>query len=105
MENQFLQEEVASEQGGVAEVGRRASAPPLSSAAANAESSPLYGYSLSFEELSNVGLEEAPRLGNPVWTVKPEPVDSSESPSSFLLSFLLLFLWRIPSIFSSLFPS
>ncbi|XP_023203981.1 kinase D-interacting substrate of 220 kDa isoform X1 [Xiphophorus maculatus] len=70
IESQVLHEETASEQGSVVgvptEVGRRVMAPPLAGAA-NADSSPMYSFNLSFEELSGVGLDEAPRPGNMPW--------------------------------------
>uniref|UniRef100_A0AAQ5XRA6 Kinase D-interacting substrate of 220 kDa n=1 Tax=Amphiprion ocellaris TaxID=80972 RepID=A0AAQ5XRA6_AMPOC len=72
IESQVLHEEVASEQGSVVgghtEAGRRAVAPPHAGAA-NPDASPMYSFNLSFEELSNVGLEEAPRHGNMQWMV------------------------------------
>lgn len=72
VESQVLHEEAASEQGSVVgghtEVGRRAVAPPHAGAA-NTDASPMYSFNLSFEELSNVGLDEAPRHGNMQWMV------------------------------------
>ncbi|KAM8831907.1 kinase D-interacting substrate of 220 kDa B isoform 2-T2 [Spinachia spinachia] len=66
-EHQVLHEEAASEQGSVvggpAEAGRRGPAPPH----AGTDASPMYSFNLSFEELSTVGLDEAPRPGNPPW--------------------------------------
>uniref|UniRef100_A0A3Q2G6F2 Kinase D-interacting substrate 220b n=1 Tax=Cyprinodon variegatus TaxID=28743 RepID=A0A3Q2G6F2_CYPVA len=71
IESQVLHEETASEQGsmvgGPTEVGRRAMAPPHAGAS-NADGSPMYSFNLSFEELSGVGLDEAPRHGNVQWT-------------------------------------
>ncbi|XP_059212056.1 LOW QUALITY PROTEIN: kinase D-interacting substrate of 220 kDa B [Centropristis striata] len=70
MESQVLHEEAASEQGSVvgghAEAGRRATA-PIHAGAANTDASPMYSFNLSFEELSGVGLDEAPRHGNMQW--------------------------------------
>ncbi|XP_047244783.1 kinase D-interacting substrate of 220 kDa B isoform X3 [Girardinichthys multiradiatus] len=70
IESQVLHEENAREQGSVVggptELGRRAMAPPLAGAA-NADASPMYSFNLSFEELSGVGLDEAPRHGNMPW--------------------------------------
>ncbi|XP_069543567.1 kinase D-interacting substrate of 220 kDa B isoform X3 [Brachyistius frenatus] len=67
VENQVLHEEAASEQGSVVggqvEAGRRAVAPPL----AGGGNSDLYSFNLSFEELSNVGLDEPARHGNLQW--------------------------------------
>lgn len=72
IESQVLHEETASEQGsmvgGPTEVGRRAMVPPHAGAS-NADGSPMYSFNLSFEELSGVGLDEAPRHGNVQWTV------------------------------------
>lgn len=74
IESQVLHDETASEQGSVVgvptEVGRRVMAPPLAGAA-NADASPMYSFNLSFEELSGVGLDEAPRPGNMPWMVSP----------------------------------
>nr|XP_054604614.1 kinase D-interacting substrate of 220 kDa B-like [Nothobranchius furzeri] len=70
IESQVLHEETASEQGcivgGPVEVGRRALAPPHAGAA-NTDGSAMYSFNLSFEELSGVGLDEAPRNGNTPW--------------------------------------
>ncbi|XP_054604447.2 kinase D-interacting substrate of 220 kDa B isoform X3 [Nothobranchius furzeri] len=70
IESQVLHEETASEQGsivgGPVEVGRRALAPPHAGAA-NTDGSAMYSFNLSFEELSGVGLDEAPRNGNAPW--------------------------------------
>ncbi|XP_065819624.1 kinase D-interacting substrate of 220 kDa B isoform X3 [Labrus bergylta] len=70
IESQVLQEEAASEQGSVVgrhtEAGRRAVAPPHAGAA-NTDASPMYSFNLSFEELSNVGLDEPARHGNMPW--------------------------------------
>ncbi|KAM4713463.1 kinase D-interacting substrate of 220 kDa B isoform 2-T2 [Anableps anableps] len=70
IESQVLHEETASEQGSVGggptEVGRRAMALPHAGAA-NVDASPMYSFNLSFEELSGVGLDEAPRPGNMPW--------------------------------------
>ncbi|XP_041831355.1 kinase D-interacting substrate of 220 kDa B isoform X2 [Melanotaenia boesemani] len=68
IESQVLHEEAASEQGSVigghAEAPRRAAAPPHAGAA-NPDA--MYSFNLSFEELSGVGLDEAPRHGNMPW--------------------------------------
>ncbi|KAM6954348.1 kinase D-interacting substrate of 220 kDa B isoform 2-T2 [Aplochiton taeniatus] len=71
VESQVLQEEAPSEQGSSiaghgAPAGRRANAPPHAGGA-NTDASPMYSFNLSFEELSNVGLDEAPRQSNPPW--------------------------------------
>uniref|UniRef100_A0AAQ5ZFK0 KAP NTPase domain-containing protein n=1 Tax=Amphiprion ocellaris TaxID=80972 RepID=A0AAQ5ZFK0_AMPOC len=83
--SQVLHEEVASEQGSVVgghtEAGRRAVAPPHAGAA-NPDASPMYSFNLSFEELSNVGLEEAPRHGNMQWMGGPHRTASMTSLNS-----------------------
>uniref|UniRef100_A0A3Q2NXV5 Kinase D-interacting substrate 220b n=1 Tax=Fundulus heteroclitus TaxID=8078 RepID=A0A3Q2NXV5_FUNHE len=69
IESQVLHEETASEQGSVVGVpteARRSAAPPHAGAA-NTDASPMYSFNLSFEELSGVGLDEAPRHGNLPW--------------------------------------
>uniref|UniRef100_A0A3P8TL24 Kinase D-interacting substrate 220b n=1 Tax=Amphiprion percula TaxID=161767 RepID=A0A3P8TL24_AMPPE len=85
IESQVLHEEVASEQGSVVgghtEAGRRAVAPPHAGAA-NTDASPMYSFNLSFEELSNVGLEEAPRHGNMQWMGGPHRTASMTSLNS-----------------------
>ncbi|XP_051816542.1 kinase D-interacting substrate of 220 kDa B isoform X4 [Acanthochromis polyacanthus] len=85
IESQVLHEEVASEQGSVVggqtEAGRRATAPPHAGAA-NTDASPMYSFNLSFEELSNVGLEEAPRHGNMQWMGVPHRTASMTSLNS-----------------------
>lgn len=72
IESQVLHEETASEQGSVVgghiEAGRRAVAPPHAGAA-NTDTSPMYSFNLSFEELSTVGLDENQRHGNMTWMV------------------------------------
>ncbi|KAM6915339.1 kinase D-interacting substrate of 220 kDa B-like isoform 3-T3 [Xenentodon cancila] len=64
IEGQVLNEEAASEQGSVVgghtEAGRRTVAPPHAGAT-QTDASPMYSFNLSFEELSGVGLDEAPR--------------------------------------------
>ncbi|XP_035986447.1 kinase D-interacting substrate of 220 kDa B isoform X3 [Fundulus heteroclitus] len=70
IESQVLHEETASEQGSVVGVpteARRSAAPPHAGAANAADASPMYSFNLSFEELSGVGLDEAPRHGNLPW--------------------------------------
>uniref|UniRef100_A0A3B5MRJ7 Kinase D-interacting substrate 220b n=1 Tax=Xiphophorus couchianus TaxID=32473 RepID=A0A3B5MRJ7_9TELE len=85
IESQVLHEETASEQGSVVgvptEVGRRVMAPPLAEAA-NADASPMYSFNLSFEELSGVGLDEAPRPGNMPWMGGPHRTASMTSLNS-----------------------
>ncbi|KAM4633521.1 kinase D-interacting substrate of 220 kDa B [Polymixia lowei] len=85
VESQVLHEDVASEQGstvtGVVETGRRAVAPPHAGAA-NPDASPMYSFNLSFEELSNVGLDEAPRHSNLQWMAAPHRTASMTSLNS-----------------------
>lgn len=80
VENHVLQEEACSEQGsavGHPDPARRAPAPPLAGAAPGHQD--IYSFNLSFEELSNVGLEEPPRLANPPWTVSAPCFTASAS--------------------------
>lgn len=80
IENQLLHEEAASEQGSIvgshAEAGRRGGAPPHASTT-NADGSPMYTFNLSFEELSNVGLDEPARQGGVPWMVNSRRVCGS----------------------------
>ncbi|XP_072540584.1 kinase D-interacting substrate of 220 kDa B isoform X4 [Salminus brasiliensis] len=70
VESQVLHEEAPSEQGssmvGHVEPVRHRGASGHG-APANTETSPMYNFNLSFEELSNVGLDEQPRHTNPPW--------------------------------------
>lgn len=72
MESQILHEEAPSEQGsstvGHVEPCRHTGASALGGTG-NTDTSPMYNFNLSFEELSNVGLEEPPRQANPTWMV------------------------------------
>uniref|UniRef100_A0A3Q3L3K8 Kinase D-interacting substrate 220b n=1 Tax=Mastacembelus armatus TaxID=205130 RepID=A0A3Q3L3K8_9TELE len=85
IESQVLHEEAASEQGSIvgghAEAGRRAVAPPLAGAA-NTNTSPMYSFNLSFEELSTVGLDEPTRQGNMQWMGGPHRTASMTSLNS-----------------------
>uniref|UniRef100_UPI003AAD82D9 kinase D-interacting substrate of 220 kDa B-like n=1 Tax=Centroberyx gerrardi TaxID=166262 RepID=UPI003AAD82D9 len=85
VESQVLHEETASEQGSIVaghvEAGRRAVAPPHAGAA-NPDASPMYSFNLSFEELSNVGLDEAPRHSNLQWMAAPPRTASMTSLNS-----------------------
>ncbi|CAL8312038.1 unnamed protein product [Lota lota] len=65
MESQVLQDDTASEQGST--VAPRTVGPPHAGAANPDAASPMYNFNLSFEELSNLGLEEAPRTSNLQW--------------------------------------
>ncbi|TRY55963.1 hypothetical protein DNTS_011345 [Danionella cerebrum] len=70
VENQILHEEAPSEQGscmiGPVEVSRHTGA-ANHGGAGNTDTSPMYNFNLSFEELSNVGLEEPPRQTTTTW--------------------------------------
>nr|XP_005160697.1 kinase D-interacting substrate of 220 kDa isoform X4 [Danio rerio] len=70
VENQVLHEEAPSEQGSITvghvEPCRHAGA-AAQGVAGNTDTSPMYNFNLSFEELSNVGLEEPPRHVNATW--------------------------------------
>lgn len=71
MENQILHEEAPSEQGstvGHVESCRHTGA-SVHGGVGNTDTSPMYNFNLSFEELSNVGLDEPPRQSNPSWIV------------------------------------
>ncbi|KAJ8383260.1 hypothetical protein AAFF_G00222730 [Aldrovandia affinis] len=82
VEAQVIHEGAGSEQGssvaGHAEQGRRPGAPPQE----NPDTSPMYNFNLSFEELSNVGLDEPPRHSNPPWTVATHRTPSMSSLNS-----------------------
>uniref|UniRef100_A0A671NDT2 Kinase D-interacting substrate of 220 kDa-like n=1 Tax=Sinocyclocheilus anshuiensis TaxID=1608454 RepID=A0A671NDT2_9TELE len=70
VENQILNEEAPSEQGsstvGHVESCRHTGA-SVHGEVGNTDTSPMYNFNLSFEELSNVGLDEPPRHSNPSW--------------------------------------
>lgn len=73
VESQVLHEDASIEQGSVVsghpgEVGRCAVAPPHAGAT-HTDASPMYTFNLSFEELSNVGLDEPGRNSNMQWMV------------------------------------
>ena len=72
VESQVLHEEAPSEvDSSVVGHGepRRQVAPPHAGTANLAANSPMYSFNLSFEELSNVGLDEPPRHSNNTWMV------------------------------------
>ncbi|MCI4389531.1 hypothetical protein PGIGA_G00099080 [Pangasianodon gigas] len=70
LENQVLHEEAPSEQGssmvGHGETNRNRGTSGHGGPA-NTDTSPMYNFNLSFEELSNVGLDELQRNPNPPW--------------------------------------
>ncbi|XP_035630288.1 kinase D-interacting substrate of 220 kDa B isoform X4 [Oncorhynchus keta] len=88
VESQVLHEEAPSEMGSsVAGHGepRRKVAPPQAGAANLDANSPMYSFNLSFEELSNVGLDEPPRNSNNTWmapTHRTPSMSSLNSPES-----------------------
>ncbi|XP_073712184.1 kinase D-interacting substrate of 220 kDa B isoform X2 [Misgurnus anguillicaudatus] len=65
VESQVLHEEAPSEQGSI-EPSRHAGSSALRGAG-NTDTSPMYNFNLSFEELSNVGIDEPPRHAAPAW--------------------------------------
>lgn len=73
IEGQVLHEEAPSEQGssmvGQVETSRHAGA-PANGGVVNTDTSPMYNFNISFEDLSNVGLDEPPRYPNPPWMVR-----------------------------------
>ncbi|XP_059368677.1 kinase D-interacting substrate of 220 kDa B isoform X4 [Carassius carassius] len=85
VETQILHEEAPSEQGssmvGHVESCRHTGAPVLGGVG-NTDSSPMYNFSLSFEELSNVGLDEPPRHSNPTWMATTHRTPSMSSLNS-----------------------
>uniref|UniRef100_A0AAZ3RWZ8 Kinase D-interacting substrate of 220 kDa n=1 Tax=Oncorhynchus tshawytscha TaxID=74940 RepID=A0AAZ3RWZ8_ONCTS len=88
VESQVLHEEAPSEMGSsVTGHGepRRQVAPPQAGAANLDANSPMYSFNLSFEELSNVGLDEPPRNSNNTWmapTHRTPSMSSLNSPES-----------------------
>lgn len=72
LESQVLHEEAPSEQGS-SMVGQRETTRNCGTSGhgghANTDTSPMYNFNLSFEELSNVGLDENQRNPNPPWMV------------------------------------
>lgn len=87
LESQVMHEEAPSEQGssmvGHGETSRNRGTSGHGGPA-NTDTSPMYNFNLSFEELSNVGLDELQRNPNPPWMVS-----------------LLFNLWKILFSFSA----
>ncbi|XP_028858461.1 kinase D-interacting substrate of 220 kDa B isoform X3 [Denticeps clupeoides] len=85
VESQALHEEAPSEQGSTVgshvDPARRSSAAPHAGAG-NSDTSPMYSFNLSFEELSNVGLDEPPRHSNPPWSATTHRTPSMSSLNS-----------------------
>lgn len=70
LESQVLHEEAPSEQGSsVVAHGETSRNRGTSGQGVNNDTSPMYNFNLSFEELSNVGLDELQRNPNPSWMV------------------------------------
>lgn len=73
IEGQVLHEEAPSEQGssvvGHVETSRHAGA-SAHGVVGNTDTSPVYNFNISFEDLSNVGYDEPPRHPNPTWMVR-----------------------------------
>ncbi|CAB1340430.1 unnamed protein product [Coregonus sp. 'balchen'] len=61
---------------------RRQVAPPHAGAASLDANSPMYSFNLSFEELSNVGLDEPPRHSNNTWMAPTHRTPSMSSLNS-----------------------
>uniref|UniRef100_A0A671N963 Kinase D-interacting substrate of 220 kDa n=1 Tax=Sinocyclocheilus anshuiensis TaxID=1608454 RepID=A0A671N963_9TELE len=85
VENQILHEEAPSEQGSsmvghVESCGQTGA--PVHGGVGNTDTSPMYNFSLSFEELSNVGLDEPPRHSNPTWMATTHRTPSISSLNS-----------------------
>ncbi|XP_067273656.1 kinase D-interacting substrate of 220 kDa B isoform X4 [Pseudorasbora parva] len=85
VESQILHEEAPSEQGsstaGQVEPCRHAGA-SAHGGTGNTDTSPVYNFNLSFEELSNVGLEEPPRHAHPPWMATTHRTPSMSSLNS-----------------------
>ncbi|XP_016315504.1 kinase D-interacting substrate of 220 kDa-like isoform X4 [Sinocyclocheilus anshuiensis] len=85
VENQILNEEAPSEQGsstvGHVESCRHTGA-SVHGEVGNTDTSPMYNFNLSFEELSNVGLDEPPRHSNPSWMATTHRTASMSSLNS-----------------------
>lgn len=73
VESQTLHDGAPSEQGSGpvshGETARRPHGSMYEGGAANQDTSPMYSFNLSFEELTTVGLEEPQRINNTQWTV------------------------------------
>ncbi|XP_051511842.1 kinase D-interacting substrate of 220 kDa B isoform X4 [Myxocyprinus asiaticus] len=85
VESQILHEEAPSEQGssmaGHVEPCRHTGT-SVHRGAGNTDTSPMYNFNLSFEELSNVGLDEPPRQANPTWMATTHRTPSMSSLNS-----------------------
>ncbi|XP_030626719.1 kinase D-interacting substrate of 220 kDa B-like [Chanos chanos] len=85
VENQVLHEEAPSEQGSCVaphgEPGRRPG-PGQHGGVGHSDTSPMYSFNLSFEELTNVGLDEPTRHANPPWMTTTHRTPSMSSLNS-----------------------
>ncbi|KTG45880.1 hypothetical protein cypCar_00025583 [Cyprinus carpio] len=85
VESQIVHEEAPSEQGsstvGHVESCRHTGA-SVHGGVGNTDTSPMYNFNLSFEELSNVGLDEPPRHSNPLWMAATHRTPSMSSLNS-----------------------
>ncbi|XP_059354591.1 kinase D-interacting substrate of 220 kDa B-like isoform X2 [Carassius carassius] len=85
VESQIVHEEAPSEQGsstaGLVESCRHTGA-SVHGGVSNTDTSPMYNFNLSFEELSNVGLDEPPRHSNPSWMATTHRTPSMSSLNS-----------------------
>ncbi|XP_026088542.1 kinase D-interacting substrate of 220 kDa B-like isoform X2 [Carassius auratus] len=85
VESQTVHEEAPSEQGSSTashvESCRHTEA-SVHGGVINTDPSPMYNFTLSFEELSNVGLDEPPRHSNPSWMATPHRTPSMSSLNS-----------------------
>ncbi|XP_051730050.1 kinase D-interacting substrate of 220 kDa B isoform X5 [Ctenopharyngodon idella] len=82
VESQILHEEAPSEQGSSTVEPCRHTGASVHGATGNTDTSPVYNFNLSFEELSNVGLDEPPRHANPTWMATTHRTPSMSSLNS-----------------------
>ncbi|XP_023680586.1 kinase D-interacting substrate of 220 kDa B isoform X2 [Paramormyrops kingsleyae] len=86
VESQTLHDGAPSEQGSGpvshGETARRPHGSMYEAGAATQETSPMYSFNLSFEELSTVGLEEPQRINNTQWTTTTHRTPSMSSLNS-----------------------
>ncbi|XP_052391226.1 kinase D-interacting substrate of 220 kDa B isoform X2 [Carassius gibelio] len=80
VESQTVHEEAPSEQG--SSTACRHTEASVHGGVINTDPSPMYNFTLSFEELSNVGLDEPPRHSNPSWMATPHRTPSMSSLNS-----------------------
>ncbi|XP_048062318.1 kinase D-interacting substrate of 220 kDa B isoform X5 [Megalobrama amblycephala] len=82
VESQILHEEAPSEQGSSTVEPCRHNGASVHGGTGNTDTSPVYNFNLSFEELSNVGLDEPPRHANPTWMATTHRTPSMSSLNS-----------------------